>query len=67
LKGALLTVAAVTSQQLRISSNKFRADARERGCVQLLAVLSTLCSAAASRRCAEVVGVQKKKKQWAIN
>src|SRR5947209_2440120 len=67
LKAAVLSVAAATSQQLRISSNKFRSDRHERGCVQLLAVLSTLCSAATSRRSAEVVGVEKKKKQWVIN
>jgi hypothetical protein len=65
--GALLSDSAVTSQQLIITSNKFRADRHERGCVRLLAVLSTLCSAAVSRRSAEVVGVEKKKKQWAIN
>ena len=58
---ALLTDATATSQQLPITHNNFRLFARDQGCVPLLAVLSTACSAAASGRSAGVVGEEKEK------
>jgi hypothetical protein len=61
-RAALLTVAAATSQQVRITPNNFGHAGEDRGCVQLLTVLSTHCSAAASRRSAEVVRAEKEKK-----
>jgi hypothetical protein len=57
----LLTDAAATSQQLRITHNNFRLLVCDQCCMRLLAVLSTACSAAASRRSAEVVGEEKEK------
>src|SRR6266481_3826129 len=62
---SLLTVAAVTSQQVLITHNNFSRAGNDRGCVQLLTVLSTPCSAPASRRSAKVVREKKKKKKWA--
>jgi hypothetical protein len=64
---ALLTDATSTSQQVLISQNNSRLVGNDRGCVQLLTVLSTLCSAATSRRSAAVVRAEKKKKKWALN
>jgi hypothetical protein len=57
----LLTDAAATSQQLRITHNNFRLFVCDQCCMRLLAVLSTACSAAAPRRNAEVVGEEKEK------
>jgi len=64
---ALLTDALATSQQLPTTPNKFGDSDQDGGCVQLLAVLSTLCSASTSRRSAVVVRAEKKKKEWVIN
>lgn len=51
----LLTDALATSQQLPTTPNKFGGSDQDGGCVQLLAVLSTACSAgygaAQSRSC----------------
>src|SRR5260370_35821527 len=58
---ALLTDAAVTSQQLRITLNNFRLFACNQGCRSLLTVLSTTSSAAAFRAGVAVVGAQKEK------
>jgi len=58
---ALLTDATATSQQLPITHNNFRLFARDQGCVPLLAVLSTACSAATSGRGAGVIGEEKEK------
>jgi hypothetical protein len=63
----LLTDAAVTGQQVPISSNNFHLPVLDRGCVQLLMLLSTACSAATSRRSTTVVREKKKKKKWAVN
>src|SRR5438552_8808136 len=60
----LLTDAAATSQQLRITLNNFRLLACNQGCRSLLAVLSTTSSAAALRPGAAVVGAQKEKNYW---
>jgi hypothetical protein len=59
---ALLIDAAVTSQQVRISWNNLNWSVVDHGCVQLLTVLSTVCSAATSRPSAAVVREKKKKK-----
>ena len=58
----LLTNATATSQQLRIMLNNFRLFACDQGCMRLLAVLSTACSAAARGRSTGVVGEEKEKK-----
>lgn len=64
---ALLTAAAVTSQQLIITYNNSGLAGYERGCLQLLPMLSTACSADGFRRSAKVIRAEKKKKKWAIN
>jgi hypothetical protein len=64
---ALLTDATATRQQLPITLNNFRLFACDQGCVPLLAVLSTPCSAATSGRSAGVVGEEKEKNEWALN
>src|SRR5207244_12842712 len=58
---ALLTDAAATSQQLRITLNNFRLFACNQGCRSLLTVLSPPVSAAAFRPGAAVIGAQKEK------
>jgi hypothetical protein len=63
----LLTNAAATSQQLQITPNNFCLFASDQGCLRLLTVLSTACSASARRRSAAVVGAEKKKKKWSLN